>query len=400
MARRNPATATRGAKALSRAARGAPVGRAPSPVAAASQHSAEPATATEAVEPQALVITHGFDAGSDGEPYQATVRLSGRRVGAHGNRKGRDTFVHEESIDGVVPGSGMVSVTSHVYGLDAGEWTVTGDLIRPGIHGSQSRSLNRAGRFSVEPIQPATWSWRRWRILPAPAAAVPTRWAMLAPLIGAPTVIPGAWPALLLTGGVVALATQAVLFADEGISVSQGLAVSLVAIVSGVFGTKLWYAALHPTEPWNTKIRGWAVDGFLVAALVAAIAGLLVADLPIGPYFDAVAPGLFFAVAIGRVGCFFAGCCSGRPTRSRWGIWSSDRRIGTRRIPTQLIESSAGLILGVTTAVLALADLPIPGGLLFAAAFAAYIVFRQSMLRMRAERREYSWRRSRGALEA
>jgi phosphatidylglycerol:prolipoprotein diacylglycerol transferase len=129
-------------------------------------------------------------------------------------------------------------------------------------------------------------------------------------------------------------------------------------------------------------------------ASVVAVAVLLGFQLPIGRFLDATTPGLFFAVAIGRLGCFFTGCCAGRCTRSRWGVWSSDRRVGARRIPTQLLESAAGLLIGVVAAPLVLFDVPGVSGLIFVAAFAAYIVVRQLLLRLRAERREYSWQRS------
>ncbi len=121
---------------------------------------------------------------------------------------------------------------------------------------------------------------------------------------------------------------------------------------------------------------------------------LVVFNLPIGSYLDASTPGIFFGVAIGRVGCFLTGCCAGRCTRSRWGLWSSDRRVGARRIPAQLIESGAGLLIGSASAILVLGHLLAVDGVIFAAAFGAYLVVRQLLLRLRAERREYSWRRS------
>src|SRR5260370_36366136 len=86
-----------------------------------------------------------------------------------------------------------------------------------------------------------------------------------------------------------------------------------------------------------------------------AAAILLVAPgVPAGVFLDVTAPGLLVAMAVGRVGCFFVGCCGGPPTASRWGVWSSDQRVGARRIPTQLLESAlAGILgLGVLVAVL------------------------------------------------
>jgi phosphatidylglycerol:prolipoprotein diacylglycerol transferase len=165
----------------------------------------------------------------------------------------------------------------------------------------------------------------------------------------------------------------------------------MLAIVAGLIGAKLWSRALHPGE--SLIGPGWAVDGFLIAAPVVAIAALGVLGLPIGVVLDATTPGLFFAVAIGRVGCFFTGCCAGRCTRSRWGIWSSDRRIGARRIPTQLLESATGLLFGAVSAVLVLGQVIAIEGGVFILALASYFVVRQSLLRIRAESRRYLWQR-------
>ena len=119
----------------------------------------------------------------------------------------------------------------------------------------------------------------------------------------------------------------------------------------------------------------------------AAIVALLALNLPIGAYLDASAPGLFFAVAIGRLGCFLTGCCAGRCTSSRWGVWSSDRRVGARRIPAQLLEAAAGLLIGVAT--LPLLRVATFHGAIFVAAFALYALVRQLLLRLRAEQRRF-----------
>lgn len=101
------------------------------------------------------------------------------------------------------------------------------------------------------------------------------------------------------------------------------------------------------------------------------------------------APGLLIAMAIGRVGCFFAGCCGGPPTASRWGVWSSDQRVGARRIPTQLLELTLALSLGIAVFVVALSYGP-AGGAIFVSALAAYTLVRQGILHLRAEPRKSS----------
>jgi phosphatidylglycerol:prolipoprotein diacylglycerol transferase len=346
--------------------------------------------ASELVEAEALVVSHYLDPGHDGRPYSATLRLTGRRAGIDRLPGLRDTFVQDDRIDGIVPGSGPVSVTSWVYGLEPGEWTVSAELLRPGSDAGRGR------RVAAEPIPPAAWSWSRWALAAGSRGPVRTRWAMIVPLARMPGVIPGSFTALGALGILVALIVQSAILSRQSIPLSGSLVVFVVALVSGLLGAKVWYAVLHP-GPWRRALLGgWAVDGFLVVAPVVAVAVLLAFELPIGLYLDATAPGIFFAVAIGRFGCFFTGCCAGRCTRSRWGVWSSDRgsRIGARRIPAQLLESGAGLVIGVAGVLLVLSDTVGVHGAVFVASVAAYFVVRQRLLRLRAERRDSLWRRS------
>ncbi len=326
-----------------------------------------------------------FEAEPDGEPYSATVRFTGRRIGVRGLPRASDSFERDETIDGIVPGSGPVAITTWTYGVAAGEWAVAAKIIRPrtrdrGLPGS-ARSISGG----AELLPAASWSWRRWSLTDGQDRPIKTRWALLAPLAPTPAVVPGVYTALAVAGIVIALLVQAAILGHEQLPVDRPLVVSGLALAAGLLGAKLWYAALHPDE---SIIRGgWAVDGFLIVAPLAALAGLLVFEVPIGAYLDATTPGLFLAVAIGRIGCFFTGCCAGRCTNARWGIWSSDRRVGARRIPTQLLESAAGLVIaGVAWAVVAGFEPPV-GGAVFLASFAIYAAVRQGLLRLRAEQR-------------
>jgi phosphatidylglycerol:prolipoprotein diacylglycerol transferase len=66
---------------------------------------------------------------------------------------------------------------------------------------------------------------------------------------------------------------------------------------------------------------------------------------------DAFAPGLAIGHAIGRVGCFAAGCCFGKPTDHFWGVTFTSpiahelvgTPIGEALQPTQLFESAIEL---------------------------------------------------------
>ena len=95
-------------------------------------------------------------------------------------------------------------------------------------------------------------------------------------------------------------------------------------------------------------------------------------------------------MTIGRPGCFLGGCCAGRPTLSRWGLWSSDRRIGVRRIPVQLLEAAVSLLIAGAALALVLAGPSRLPGALFVGSFAIYTVGRQLMFPLRNEPRRTS----------
>ncbi len=336
----------------------------------------EQSTVAGVGEPQAVGGSFWFESGNGPEPYTATVRFTGRRVESHGHGS-RDMFVKDETIQGVVPGTGPVSITTWVDGVQAGDWAVTGALVRA--------SRNSRGGHAVRPVQRATWSWRRWAVSTGPEVPLRARWALLAPLARQPAVLPGIYTALAILSIIVAVAVQSAILGRGDVPVGRSLLASGLTILFGLIGAKAWYAVLHPGEP---IIRGgWAVDGFLIVFPIVAAVILATLDLPVGVVLDATAPGVFLAVGIGRIGCFLTGCCAGRCTASRWGIWSSDRRVGARRIPTQLLESAAGLFLGVVSLPIVISGAtPVPG-IVFVVGYAGYTGVRQVLLRLRAERR-------------
>lgn len=95
-------------------------------------------------------------------------------------------------------------------------------------------------------------------------------------------------------------------------------------------------------------------------------------------------------MAIGRQGCFLAGCCTGRLTASRWGIWFSDGRIGARCIPARQLEALACLLIGTAALAAFLRLGAASGGTVFAGAVAAYILARQGLLTLRDQPRRWS----------
>jgi phosphatidylglycerol---prolipoprotein diacylglyceryl transferase len=116
--------------------------------------------------------------------------------------------------------------------------------------------------------------------------------------------------------------------------------------------------------------------------------------VPKGAFLAAATPALLIGMGIGRHACFWAGCCTGRPTASRWGIWSSDRRLGCRRMPVQLYEAWTALVVGAASLGVVLA-LGLPGsGAVGVIALAAYTLVRQGILGLRDEPRHWRYGRA------
>jgi phosphatidylglycerol:prolipoprotein diacylglycerol transferase len=189
---------------------------------------------------------------------------------------------------------------------------------------------------------------------------------------------------MVTLGIVVALALQSLVISADRLALGPVWMVSLAAIVVGIIGAKVWFIVLHRSEH---RLEGWCIQGFIASAPLAAAILLAVLHVPVGVFLDVTAPGLLVGMAVGRVGCFFAGCCGGPLTASRWGVWSSDQRVGARRIPTQLLESVLALSLGMGVLVAVVVHGP-AGGAFFVAALAAYTLGRQGLLRLRAEARQ------------
>ncbi len=129
-------------------------------------------------------------------------------------------------------------------------------------------------------------------------------------------------------------------------------------IFSALVVSKLWlvfsdwsYYAANPSGVFSVTVlqSGGTFYGGVLGAVLAILLYARVQKLPLLPVFDISAGALPLAHAIGRLGCFAAGCCYGRPTTMPWGVTFSDeaaaRLAGTplhiSLHPTQLYEAAA-----------------------------------------------------------
>ncbi|HEX4229101.1 MAG TPA: prolipoprotein diacylglyceryl transferase [Bryobacteraceae bacterium] len=129
--------------------------------------------------------------------------------------------------------------------------------------------------------------------------------------------------------------------------------------MGGILGAKLFMFLFDFGYYWNNPGQIFSLEtlqaagvfhgGFLVAFIVAALY-IRHEKLPLAATMDAFAPGIALGHSIGRVGCFAAGCCWGKPCHLPWAVvFHSDAAapvpLNIPLHPAQLYESAANLLI-------------------------------------------------------
>ncbi len=151
--------------------------------------------------------------------------------------------------------------------------------------------------------------------------------------------------------------------AKQGINPENAWDFGIALVLAGIVGAKILYIILdwRTGHVYGQNLReiftldtlqaGGVFSGGLLAGFAVAVWFLRKYHMPALATFDAFAPGLALGHAIGRVGCFAAGCCYGKPTNHFWGVTFTNPLaravVGTPLYkslePTQLFESAVEL---------------------------------------------------------
>ena len=166
--------------------------------------------------------------------------------------------------------------------------------------------------------------------------------------------------ALAAVGLIVGLSLIVYLAKRDGIDEENTWNVGLVSIVAGVIGAKLllvindWaYYSHHLRDIFSFNVfqAGGVYSGALVVGTATGIAFMRWKRMPLLRSLDAFAPGVAIGQAIGRLGCFAAGCCYGKPTSAPWAVTFTNplaaqvvgTPLGIPLHPTQLYEFLADI---------------------------------------------------------
>ena len=128
------------------------------------------------------------------------------------------------------------------------------------------------------------------------------------------------------------------------------------AVIGGFLGTRvLYYLTMIPeiiADPsilWNFK-EGYVVYGGIIGGVLVSFFYCMWKKQPFLKYFDLVMPEVVMAQGIGRLGCFFAGCCYGSETTLPIGITYTHSKFAPNNVsllPTQLISCVGDLCIFV-----------------------------------------------------
>jgi phosphatidylglycerol---prolipoprotein diacylglyceryl transferase len=146
----------------------------------------------------------------------------------------------------------------------------------------------------------------------------------------------------------------------QGINPEHAWNLGILVVLCGIVGAKIlyivndWgYYTAHPSEIFSfaTLQAGGVFSGGFIGAAIAAVWYMRKHHMPALATWDAFVPGLALGHAIGRVGCFAAGCCYGKPTSHFWGVTFKNplaqawvgTPLGVPLEPTQLFESAIEL---------------------------------------------------------
>jgi phosphatidylglycerol:prolipoprotein diacylglycerol transferase len=170
---------------------------------------------------------------------------------------------------------------------------------------------------------------------------------------------------LIAAGFLVGLLVGSRRAARRGLDPRRITDLGVVVLLAGLVGAKLllvlldwrWYVD-QPGELLATIRLGGVYYGGLIGALLASVWYLRRHRLSFWQVGDALFPAVALGQAIGRLGCFSAGCCYGTRTDAPWSVTF------TSETAHQFVGVPLGVALHPVQLYLAAADLLLFGGLL------------------------------------
>lgn len=144
------------------------------------------------------------------------------------------------------------------------------------------------------------------------------------------------------------------LASEKGIKKEEVYDLAIIVLLSGIFGARISYV-LYNWELFAGNLvsafylweGGLTIFGGLLGGIIAGSIWVYFKKyrwLEVADIFGFALPG---AIVVGRLGCFFNGCCYGVPTECPVSVVFPALGDNIRRFPTQLFESFYALLIFV-----------------------------------------------------
>jgi len=142
----------------------------------------------------------------------------------------------------------------------------------------------------------------------------------------------------------------------EGEDPQKIMDLSFYILISAIAGSRLLYIVVEYKEYISNPLRifkvwegGLVFYGGFIIAMAVVIIYIKKNEMSLWKVGDILAPSVAIGQGVGRLGCFFAGCCYGRETDVPWAvIFKNPNTLAPMDVhlhPTQLYDSANGFII-------------------------------------------------------
>ena len=149
----------------------------------------------------------------------------------------------------------------------------------------------------------------------------------------------------------------------EGEDPQKIMDLSFYILISAIVGSRLLYIVVEYKEYISNPLRifkvwegGLVFYGGFIMAMAVVIIYIRKHEMNLWKVGDILAPSVAIGQGVGRLGCFFAGCCYGRETDVPWAFIFKDPNtlapMDVHLHPTQLYDSANGFIIFVILLIL------------------------------------------------
>jgi len=142
----------------------------------------------------------------------------------------------------------------------------------------------------------------------------------------------------------------------EGLNPDLISSICFFIVLSGIIGARILYILANmsyylerPLEVFALWKGGLIFSGGIISGCIGGFLYIRKTGIDLLKIADILSPSASFGQAIGRIGCFMAGCCYGKETDLPWAVVFTDKNSlapkGIPLHPTQLYHSLACLII-------------------------------------------------------